>query len=218
MPVTPADQAVRRAVSDILSVFLSNDGHGGSQLAPLRDRVYEEYAPIPVDANGLSGLFGGSSDLGLKDQNQFLFLEPIAGKKMLPFLTLQTSHKWVHFRAYVLLTMLDDHGALQALAIRYETDEGAPQTSGIVGSHDFCHAQLCRAINSRTRATTPSWLPESQPSFPLDADDQVGVVLCMLTSLYGGHHVYQRLRMTGPIGLNKHRKKIRALTSDDERA
>ena len=210
MPINPADQAVRLAISDILSKFLSKDERGCGPLARLRRQVYEEYKPIPVDAHGLSGLLGGNSELELRDQHRFLFLEPIVDKKILPFLTIETSNRWVNFRAYVLLTMLDQCEGLQALAIRFETDEG-PQTNGATGSHDFCHAQLCRCINGRTRATTPSWLPESQPSLPLDAEDQIGLVLCMLTSLYGGRHVVERLNTAGDRALRQHLKRVRAL-------
>ena len=211
MPVNPADQAVRLAVADILSKFLSKHERSGGPLAALRERVDEKYRPIPVDVHGLSGLFGGSPELDLRDQHRFLFLEPVADKKIIPLLTLETSNRWVKFRAYVLLTMLDQCAALQALAIRFETDEGVPQTTGTRGSHDFCHAQLCRYINGRTRATTPSWLPESQPSFPLDAEDQIGLVLCMLTTLYGGRHVVERINTTGDKALRQHLKKVRAL-------
>ena len=211
MPVNPADQAVRLAVSDIISNFISKPKWSDGPLATLREQVNEIYMPIPVDVHGLPGLLCGSSDIGLRGQHRFLFLEPIVDKKILPLLTLETSNQWVNFRAYVLLTMLDQCDALQALAIRFETDEGLPQTNGVTGSHDFCHAQLCRYINATTRATTPSWLPESQPSLPLDAEDQIGLVLCLLTSLYGGRHVVERLNTTGDRALRQHLKKVRAL-------
>ena len=81
--------------------------------------------------------------------------------------------------------MLNEESELKSLAMRFETDEGEHQSDGEIGSHDFCHAQLCRAITRRIPALTPSWLPDSQPSIPLDAEDQVSLVLCMLTSLYG---------------------------------
>ena len=210
MPVGPADRAVRLAVSDILSNFLSEYEWEDGPLATLRDKVYRVYRPNHVDADGLRGLARGSSELGLRDQHRFLFLEPVIDKTILPLLTLETSDQWVHFRVYVLLTMLDQCAALQALAIRFETDEGGPNPVGMPGSHDFCHAQFCRNINGTTPSTI-SWLPESQPSFPLDAEDQVGLVLCMLTSLYGGRHVFERLQTTGDSAIRQHLEKVRAL-------
>ncbi len=210
MAINPADQAVRLAISDILSKFLGRYDRDDGPFVTLRQQVYEEYAPIPIEVHGLSGLLGGRSELKLKNQNRFLFLEPVVDKNILPLLTLETSNQWVNFRAYVLLTMLDRCEGLQALAIRFETDEG-PQKNGVIGSHDFCHAQLCRYINDKTRATTPNWLPESQPSLPLDAEDQIGLVLCMLTALYGGRHVVERLNTAGDRDLRQHLKKVRAL-------
>ena len=213
MPVNPADKAVRRSISDILSKFMSEYAWSDGPLTTLRDQVYQKYKPNHVDVHGFSGLIRKYVELKLKEQHRFLFLEPVpvVGKTLLPLLTLETSNDWVNFRAYVLLTMLDRCDGLQALAIRFETDEG-PRTNGVTGAHDFCHAQLCQYINERTRATTPCWLPDSQPSLPLDAEDQVGLVLCMLTSLYGGRHVVQRINTAGDKGLREHLKKVRALT------
>ena len=111
MPINPADQAVRLAVSDILSNFLSEYEWNGGPLATLRDQVYEVYRPNHVDAHGLRGLLSGSSDLGLREQHRFLFLEPVVDRTILPLLTLETSNQWVNFRAYVLLTMLDQCAA-----------------------------------------------------------------------------------------------------------
>ena len=209
MPVRPADLGVRLAVSDILSNFLSEYEWKDGPLAILRDKVYGIYRPNHLGAHGLRGLLSRGSDLGLRHQNQFLFLEPVVDTTILPLLTLETSDQWVHFRAYVLLTMLDQCATLQTLAIRFETDEGGLQSGR--GSHDFCHAQLCRGINGTALARTPDWIPESQPSFPLDAENQIGLVLCMLTSLYGGRHVFEKLNNTGDRELREHLKKVRAL-------
>ncbi len=211
MPVMPANSAVRRAVFDILSNFLDNYRRNSGPLATLRDQVYDMYEPNLVDVHGFRGLVRGCSELSLRNQHRFLILEPLGDKTVLPLLTLETSNQWVHFRAYVLLTMLDRCSVLQALAIRFETDEGVPQPNGLRGSHDFCHVQLCRYIDGRTRATTPNWLPDSQPSFPVDAEDQIGLVLCMLTSLYGSRHVVERLNTTGDRNLRQHLQKVRAL-------
>lgn len=209
MPVSPADREVRLTVFDILSNFLSEYKWEDGPLADLRDKVYGVYRPNHVDAHGLRGLAHGSSELGLRDQHRFLFLEPVVDQTILPLLTLETSDQWVHFRVYVLLAMLDKCATLQTLAIRFETDEGGLQSGN--GSHDFCHAQLCRGINHITLSKSPDWIPESQPSFPLDAENQIGLVLCMLTSLYGRSYVFEKLKTTGDSKLREHLKKVRAL-------
>ena len=221
MPIEPATNAVRIAISDILSKFLGNYENESGLLAALRDEVYSRYKPIPVDDTGLHGILNNSSGVEMKDNHLFLFLKPIEKENILPLVTLQSSDDWVHFRIYTLLTMLDKCSTLQALAIRFETDEGyrqpesktdsCRQPESKTGSHDFCHAQLCNAINSRIPVLTPEWIPDSQPSIPLDADNQVSLVLCMLTSLYGGKCVFNKLRKSGDRDLQKHLKEVRAL-------
>jgi len=211
MQMSPADQDVRLAISDILSKFLSNYEWSEGSLATLTQLVDEKYKPSHVDAQVLTDLLSRSHELRLREQRRFLFLEPLVDEEILPLLTLETSNQWVNFRAYVLLTMLDQFDELQAIAIRFETDEGA-RTNGVRGAHDFCHAQLCRQIEGATQATTPSWLPDSQPSLPLDAEDQIGLVLCMLTALYGGRRVVERINTAGDKTLREHLKKVRALS------
>lgn len=212
MPVTPADNAVRLAVSDILSNFLCKYDWDDGPLATLRDKMYETYMPSPVEPQGIHAILGGSPDVGWRQQHQFLLLEPIADKGILPLLTLESSNEWIQFRIYVLLTMLDKCAMLQALAIRFETDEGGAQLTRTPGLHDFCHAQLCRCINARTKATTPDWLPEAQPSIPLDAENQVDLVLSTLTSLYGARHVFEKLNRTRDRDLRKYVKRMRAFS------
>ena len=220
MPIKPATNAIRIAISDILSMFLKNYEGADGSVATLCDKIYG-CGLTPVYAHQLHGILGNSSDVEMKDNHLFLFLEPIESENILPLVTLQSSNKWVHFRIYTLLTMLDKCSTLQGLAIRFETDEGyrdSEDESGShdsseeeLGSHDFCHAQLCNSINKRIPISTPAWIPDSQPSIPLDADNQISLVLCMLTSLYGGAHVRKKINASGDIGLRKHLKKIRAL-------
>ena len=210
MPVGPADHTIRNAVSDILSNFLSEYEWEDGPLASLRDKVYRVYSPQHVGAYMLQGLTRGNSELGLRDQHRFLYLEPV-DVNILPLLTLETSDQWVHFRVYVLLTMLDQCSKLKCLAIRFETDEGGLESDH--GSHDFCHAQFCRRINDTPLPKVPNWIPDSQPSFPLDAENQVGLVLCMLTSLYGRRRVFDKLNTTGDPVIREHMKNNRALAN-----
>ena len=214
MSIQPASEDTKNAVSDILSRFLSSydwetDGH----LATLRDEMYGKYGRLGpvVDAHRLHSMLRQCDDVTMMDQQLYLYLEPTEDKKLLPLVTIQSSHSWVHFRIYALLTLLDDSMELQSLAIRFETDERFFEQSSSIGSHDFCHAQFCNEIDPVARATTPKWLPTSQPSFPLNADDQVSLVLCMLTSLYGGARVLNRFSAAGDKDLREYLDKVRAL-------
>ena len=78
------------------------------------------------------------------------------------------------------------------------------------GKHDFCHAQLCRKINRQGKEVTPFWMLESDPAIPLDAENQIGLVLCMLTSIYGRQCVLRKFDGTaGKVW--EEMKNIRAL-------
>ena len=202
---------MRIAIWDILSRFLRKYEREDGHFATLRDKVYETYQPNFVDADTLHTKLCRDNDVEMRDQHLFLYFNPIESKKIVPLVTLQSSGKWDHFRIYTLLTMLDEKSELKALALRFETDEGGRRQEGEIGSHDFCHAQLCNSIGRRIRASTPPWFPDSQPSIPLDADNQVSLVLCMLTSLYGGAYVRRRFNASDGKGLQKHLNKVRAL-------
>jgi hypothetical protein len=66
-----------------------------------------------------------------------------------------------------------------AIGFRFEEPEGQ-------GSHNFFHTQLIRAFGKNTFALpTPSWIPTSQPSFPLDAGGPISLLLNLLVSIYG---------------------------------
>jgi len=63
-----------------------------------------------------------------------------------------------------------------------ERNEGEEKREG---RHDFYHAQIVRGFGWGPLVESPSWLPETQPSFPLVADCPVTLVLCLLLTLYG---------------------------------
>ena len=219
MAIRPATNDERNAVLDILSRFLSKYEWIDGRLSTLRDKILCKYYRMGnLDESGLDSMLRKHQDVTMKEQSLYLYLEPIKKRTILPLVTIQSSDEWVHFRIYALLTMLDDNMDIQALAIRFETDESCPDPTGSVGSHDFCHAQLCETIGSVAKATTPEWLPTSQPSFPLDADDQVTLVLCMLTTLYGGAHVRSKLSATGDRSLRDHLDRVRALKASCQTA
>ena len=129
MPVNPADQEVRRTISSILSKFLSKNERNDDSFTMLRQQVDEKYEPIPVEVHGLSNLLRRSPELELREQHRFLFLEPVEKKKILPLLTLETSNQWVHFRAYVLLTMCNCSGT-PVRAVRGSGDGCSTPASG----------------------------------------------------------------------------------------
>ena len=176
MPIKCAKKAVRADISDILSGFLSEYSHMQGHLAKIRDGIYAKYFQLKsLDAHGLNSMLCKYPEVEMMEKNLFLHLEPPRNKRILPLVTLQSSEDWIHFRIYALLTMLDENDDLKSLAIRFETNEEGISAAGKIGAHDFYHAQLCRSINGRVHALTPGWIPESQPSIPLDAEDHISL-------------------------------------------
>ena len=211
MPIEPIDTDTKRAIGDILLLFREDNQMWDDSFNEFLSKVYTKYNVFPMDAGGFKSFLNNNSDIRMRDASLYLQLELPKDQRILPLVTMHSTEEWVHFRIYTLLTTLDENSDIQALSIRYETDEGDPhrQTDG---SHDFCHAQFCNRISHRICATTPKWLPESQPSIPVDADDQLSLVLCMLTSLYGGAYVQQRINDSGIRNIDKYLNKVRALS------
>ena len=218
MSAGPTREDVPSAVSDILSRFITKYEWTDGPLATLRDEVFGKYGQLGHidDSDRLNSMLSKYEDVNMRDQRLYLNFEPTEDKRILPLVTIQSSQHWLHLSIYTLLTMLDNNGILRSLAVRFETNEGDPDDN--VGKHDFLHAQLCTCIYDSdgriiAKAKTPEWLPTSQPSFPLDADDQIGLVLCMLTSLYGGAHVLSKFSATGDKRLREYLGRVRALSA-----
>ena len=211
MPIKPIDAVTKRAIGDILLLFHEDNQTGDDSFNKFLSKVYAKYNVNAMDAGRFKSFLSNNLDIRMRDNFHYLQLELTKDKKILPLVTMHSTEEWVHFRIYTLLTTLDENLDIQALSIRYETDEGDAQRK-MDGSHDFCHAQLCNSISHRICATTPKWLPESQPSIPLDANDQISLVLCMLTSLYGGKQVRRRINDSGIRNVGKYLNKVRALS------
>lgn len=211
MPIEPIDIDTKKAIGDILLLFHEDYQTGDDSFKEFLAKVYTKYNVDPMEASRFKSFLKKNPDIEMRDNFLYLQLELTKDKKTLPLVTMHSTEGWVHFRIYTLLTTLDENSDIQALSIRYETDEGDPQRKKD-GSHDFCHAQFCKKISHRICATTPKWLPESQPSIPVDADDQISLVLCMLTSLYGGAYVRRRINDSGLKNIGKHLNKVRALS------
>ena len=209
MPIAPASQADKTAVFDILTVFRAQaEGRSiDTAVEPFLDKVLA-FGLKNLDERGLRSALNRSQGVAMRDSNLCILLQATKRERMVPLLTFHSSPDWVNFRIYTLLMKRDVKDEFQALAIRYETDEGGTGNRMANGAHDFCHAQLCRSITDNLKATTGDWIPESQPSFPLDACDQVSLVLCMLVSLYGGRCVADKLQNSR---IRNRLNKVRAL-------
>jgi hypothetical protein len=77
----------------------------------------------------------------------------------------------------------------EAVGYRFESPEDA------VGPHSYYHVQRISAYDIDGTYGLPGagniWNPAGQPAFPLDTDNAVGLVLCLLVTLYGPGVVQQ---------------------------
>ena len=129
---------------------------------------------------------------------KFMYLDPIETDHiMIPLI-------WMAFdfgrsipsvRCYLGL-FLHHENQIKSLGYRLETPEG-------VGIHHFYHAQIIRGLPPNIPfmpSELHQWLPERQPSFPLDADNPLRLILCLLLTLYGKEYI-NRLLVTMGAGL-----------------
>lgn len=195
----------RADVLDILSHFLIDWERDSRIDQEFLSELYTRFPVGSVDTRSLESMMTKETEVRMQEINKFLHLEPTS-ENIYPLVTIQSSGEWRHFTLYTLLAMPDDMKKLKSLAFRFETDEGEG-----TGSHDFCHAQLCININRQIRNVSPSWFPESQPSFPLDAKNHISLVLCMLTTIYGGKKVFDTLDKSGNDRVRKQLNDVRAL-------
>jgi hypothetical protein len=118
--------------------------------------------------------------------DRFLYLPPIErGTFTIPVISL-----WCDFGkslplASIRLVLLirDSEDKLRRLGYRFETPHGEGE-----GRHDFYHVQpIQNVFRSRVgyELSCPPWMPDTHPSFALDARDPVMLLLCALISLYG---------------------------------
>ena len=160
----------------------------------------------PIDLKNVKHEFN-KSELNLDFSNRVLYLPPMKkDANFVPVLSLSCklneTQSIAKFR--VMLVSLNKKGNPYGIGFRMETphsqdqaeetpaDEegtGDEDASANEGIHDFYHAQLIKTfqkkLGEKLQINYPSWLPESQPSFPMPAKDPVTLLLCLIVTLYG---------------------------------
>ncbi len=137
------------------------------------------------------------------ERGQVIYLPPLEkNPSCVPILSLycklNNQQSIAKFR--VMLVRLDNAGKPYGIGFRMETPESMNQnehTTANKGIHDFHHAQLIRKFGQpkldKLPIDCPSWIPESQPSFPLPAKCPVMLLLCLIVTLYGRNYYNQFL-------------------------
>ena len=156
------------------------------------DEVQATYPPFYTDSE-LEDSLPAESRLEASFSS-YLYLEPSVKDRqvMLPIVTasynFDPEQKSID-KVRVRLGLFFKHqGETKSVAFRFESPEGE-------GSHNFYHVQPIRALDREP--VTPGgadWLPEWNPTLPLDANDPVTLVLCLLMSLYGRDYLDRELQ------------------------
>lgn len=171
-------------------------------------KAYEYFSLHPPSERAFRAMLLNYEDVCMVNKKMFLALKPTEDRKVFPLVALQSEREWHKLSIYVLLAKLDDDSHLRSMALRYESPEGMSGVECQPSTHGFYHVQMCRKFRGVKRFVAPSWVPDSQPSVPLDAEDTVSLILCLLVSLYGSREVKKALP---DEDLREHLEKLRAL-------
>ncbi|MFQ5911427.1 MAG: hypothetical protein ACE5IJ_12025 [Thermoplasmata archaeon] len=145
----------------------------------------------PIKEKELGGLFPDAEvvEADFSERRGVLYLPPLEkNPEFVPLLSLwcklEETGASMALRV-MLVSRGGSEGRVRGIGFRLESPHGDDENEDELGRHDFYHAQLIRSLGHGPPVECPGWLPETQPSFPLTADDPVTLVLCLLLSLYG---------------------------------
>lgn len=149
----------------------------------LEERAFERALPSKENRRGSFG-----------EGRAYLYLEAVEkGARALPVLDVQWDFDKRPPRvALRLMLFLWDNGSLRSIGVRLESADHAGEM------HNYPHAQLLSRLENPGHREhgepTPQqeqdesyipWLPETQPALPLPTSTLVGLLLCLILSLYG---------------------------------
>jgi hypothetical protein len=155
-------------------------------------RDYEElsrtYHPLTSNRGLLERLLPKDDELEGSFKNYYLYLKPVEhGVTMIPVLNLIYDFGCSLPRVRIYLGLFQRHeDYIKGIGYRFEAPEGI-STSGS-GRHHFYHLQMIRGFPFGGFFYPPefmAWLPDSEPTIPLDAQNPIHLLCCLLISLYG---------------------------------
>lgn len=168
-------------------------------MAPIREGpvgelgdLYEDVLRLftPATSETIEAAFASGDPVGgLHGMGQFLYLEVVNDDRpLIPVVSFNYdfSDDREEFRLRVGLLGRSLEGTMVSAGFRFETREGP------TGVHRYYHSQMISSIGV-PKGSDPlpadHWVPESQPAFPLDADNPTALLVCFLVSLYGPDRV-----------------------------
>lgn len=156
-----------------------------------RGNVKDIYQAVASTYNSLSSVEELENSLPSQDRvsagfagNRFLYFPPVqTGTTLLPILKIgkcDFSRSIPEIR--LRLGLFFKHGVdTRAIGYRLESPEGP-------GSHHYYHVQMIRGFDKHSNFNDDeylNWMPDQAPTFPLDVDSPVKLLLSLLIGLYG---------------------------------
>lgn len=135
--------------------------------------------------NELESMYAFETRITSVKSNRYLYLRA-THSCMVPVLDVawDQSRSIPELRLRVGLFLRDDNDELRAFGYRFES----PET---IGNHHYYHAQYIHGFNKDAFfwGDTKTWISDDCPTFPLDADSPVKLIVSVLVALYGKNFV-----------------------------
>jgi hypothetical protein len=132
-------------------------------------------------------------------KTSYIYLNPIThGTIMVPVLTLKADfgRSIPEVRFQLGLFLLHKEG-IRWIGFRFEAPEGVDAAGA--GRHHYYHVQMIRGLHTSIPFSSNEhleWIPDAEPTFPLDADGPSKLLLCLLISLYGLQEVFKLINLS----------------------
>ena len=117
--------------------------------------------------------------ISMSEKNAFIYLPPVEkGNCIVPILCVDydyaTNTPEVTLR--IALFLIDNGGNQKAIGYRFETGHGERR-------HRYHHIQHIDQLGKQ-KLQGSEWIPTEYPAIPIDAQDPIDLVVCMLVCLY----------------------------------
>jgi hypothetical protein len=153
----------------------------GPQLYPKLAALYGLLSPICAGENDLHRVDFPADKLDLASCPP-IYLRPVNDEAMIPILRFSYNLKAKTPELGLRVILLKEiKGRIRSLGYRLEASHGP-------GAHPFFHSQFVNGFDKNDtsfHSSMPEWLPQTQPSFCLDANDLVHLFVVCFVSLYG---------------------------------
>jgi len=179
----------QKTLNDIL-IWVAQRGDNIQDAPEQVQRIQERTAFIyrKISSRELETMLtvGAPRTVNMLNNNAFIYLPPIdKGGWLVPILCVEYNYAGgtpeLSLKvALFLISEDDDKETLQAIGYRFETPHERER-------HHYYHIQPINGFdrdNNRWILPGTEWVPTNYPAFPIDAQDPIELLVCMLVSLY----------------------------------